>query len=188
MIHDAEVLAAEAFGAAQPFCGWEGTTSAIQSMILSVAKRGDKITLPQNVHRSVMGAMVLCGAVPVYVNPECDNRLGIPLGMKVEEVERAIVENPSAKAVLVNNPTYYGICSDLRSIVKLAHDHGAVPGRRSTRHPLLFWRESARLRNGGGADITAVSMHKSGGSLTQSSLLLAGACDAGRPHAGKLLI
>ena len=73
-----------------------------------------------------MGAMVLCGAVPVYVNPECDDRLGIPLGMKVSEVERAIRENPDAKAVLVNNPTYYGICSDLKAIVELAHAHGML--------------------------------------------------------------
>ena len=71
-----------------------------------------------------MGAMVLCGAVPVYVNPECDKRLGIPLGMSVQQVKKAILENPDAKAVFVNNPTYYGICSDLKAIVKLAHQHG----------------------------------------------------------------
>ena len=87
-------------------------------IFLSVAKRGDKIILPRNVHRSVMGAMVLCGAVPVYVNPECDKRLGIPLGMSVQQVKKAILENPDAKAVFVNNPTYYGICSDLKAIVK----------------------------------------------------------------------
>ena len=57
-----------------------GTTSAVQSMILSVAKRGDKIILPRNVHRSVMGALILCGAVPVYVNPECDDASGHPAG------------------------------------------------------------------------------------------------------------
>ena len=90
---------------------------------------GEKIILPRNVHRSVMGAMVLCGAVPVYVNPECDERLGIPLGMKLAEVEKAILQNPDAKAILVNNPTYYGICSDLKGIVELAHRHGMlVPG------------------------------------------------------------
>lgn len=108
MIAEAERLAAEAFGAAHAFLMVGGTTSAVQSMILSVVKRGDKIILPRNVHRSVVGALILCGAVPVYVNPECDMRLGIPLGMKVEQVERAIRENPEAKAVLVNNPTYYG--------------------------------------------------------------------------------
>ena len=121
VIREAEELAAEAFGAAHAFLMVGGTTSAVQSMVLSVVKRGEKIILPRNVHRSVMGALVLCGAIPVYVNPECDDRLGIPLGMRLEEVERAIRENPEAKAVLVNNPTYYGICSDLRGIVELAH-------------------------------------------------------------------
>ena len=29
-------------------------------------------------------------------------------------------------AVLVNNPTYYGICSDLRAIVKMAHEAGML--------------------------------------------------------------
>ena len=126
VIREAEMLAAQAFGAAHAFLMVGGTTSAVQSMILTVAKRGEKIILPRNVHRSVMGAMVLCGAVPVYVNPECDHRLGIPLGMSVEAVKRAVEENPDAKAILVNNPTYYGICSDLKSIVEIAHSHGML--------------------------------------------------------------
>ncbi len=118
VIRDAEVLAAEAFHAAHAFLMVGGTTSAVQSMILSVVKRGEKIILPRNVHRSVMGALVLCGAIPIYVNPACDEKLGIPLGMRVSDVKKAIEKHPDAKAVLVNNPTYYGICSDLRSIVK----------------------------------------------------------------------
>ena len=101
-----------------------GTTSSVQTMVLSVCKRGDKIIMPRNVHRSVINALVLCGAIPVYVNPEVDHRLGISLGMKREQVAKAIRENPDAVAVLVNNPTYYGICSDLRSIVKMAHEAG----------------------------------------------------------------
>lgn len=51
-------------------------------------------------------------------------KLGISLGMEIDQVARAIEDNPDAKAVLVNNPTYYGICSDLRAIVKLAHSRG----------------------------------------------------------------
>ena len=84
-------------------------------MVLTACKRGDEIILPRNVHRSVLNALVLCGAVPVYVNPEVDKRLGISLGMKREQVAKAIKEHPNAVAVLVNNPTYYGICSDLRA-------------------------------------------------------------------------
>lgn len=175
VIREAEELAAEAFGAAHAFLMVGGTTSAVQSMILSVAGRGDKIILPRNVHRSVMGAMVLCGAVPVYVNPECDDRLGIPLGMSLGAVEKAIRENPDAKAVLVNNPTYYGICSDLRGIVALAHKNGMLCLADEAHGTHFYFGEGLPVSAmAAGADMAAVSMHKSGGSLTQSSLLLTG--------------
>ena len=86
VIRAAEELAAEAFGAAHAFLMVGGTTSSVQAMILSVCGRNDKIILPRNVHRSVINAMILCGAHPVYVNPEVDERLGIPLGMRMEPV------------------------------------------------------------------------------------------------------
>ena len=175
VIKEAEDLAADAFGAAHAFLMVGGTTSAVQSMILTVCKRGDEIILPRNVHRSVINALVLCGAVPVYVNPEVNASLGISLGMKREAVAKAIREHPNAVAVLVNNPTYYGICSDLRAIVKMAHDAGM--------YCLADEAHGTHFYFGGGlpvsameagADMAAVSMHKSGGSLTQSSLLLCG--------------
>ena len=175
VIREAEMLAAQAFGAAHAFLMVGGTTSAVQSMILTVAKRGEKIILPRNVHRSVMGAMVLCGAVPVYVNPECDHRLGIPLGMSVEAVKRAVEENPDAKAILVNNPTYYGICSDLKSIVEIAHSHGMLCLADEAHGTHFYFSDGLPISAmAAGADMAAVSMHKSGGSLTQSSLLLVG--------------
>ena len=175
VIRDAEVLAAEAFHAAHAFLMVGGTTSAVQSMILSVVKRGEKIILPRNVHRSVMGALVLCGAIPIYVNPACDEKLGIPLGMSVSDVKKAIEKHPDAKAVLVNNPTYYGICSDLRSIVKLAHEHNILCLADEAHGTHFYFGENLPVSAmDAGADMAAVSMHKSGGSLTQSSLLLAG--------------
>ena len=175
VIRDAEVLAAEAFHASHAFLMVGGTTSAVQSMILSVVKRGEKIILPRNVHRSVMGALVLCGAIPIYVNPACDEKLGIPLGMSVSDVKKAIEKHPDAKAVLVNNPTYYGICSDLRSIVKLAHEHNMLCLADEAHGTHFYFGENLPVSAmDAGADMAAVSMHKSGGSLTQSSLLLAG--------------
>ena len=175
VIRQAEELAAEAFGAAHAFLMVGGTTSAVQAMVLSVAKRGEKIILPRNVHRSVIGAMVLCGAVPVYVNPQCNDRLGIPLGMTVEDVKKAIEENPDAKAVLVNNPTYFGICSDIKTIVKMAHDHGMYCLADEAHGTHFYFSDQLPVSAmEAGADMAAVSMHKSGGSLTQSSLLLLG--------------
>ena len=175
VILEAEKLAADAFGAAHAFLMVGGTTSSVQSMILATCKRGDEIILPRNVHKSVINALVLCGAVPVYVNPDVDQNLGISLGMRREHVAKAIADHPGAVAVLVNNPTYYGICSDLRAIVKMAHAAGmrCLADEAHGTH-FYFGGGLPVSAMAAGADMASVSMHKSGGSLTQSSLLLVG--------------
>lgn len=175
VIKEAEELAADAFGAAHAFFMVGGTTSSVQSMVLSVCKQGDKIILPRNVHRSVINIMILCGAIPVYVNPDMNNDLGIALGMKLSAVEKAIQENPDAKAVFINNPTYYGICSNLKGITDFAHKHG-MKVLVDEAHGTHFYFNKALPMTAmeAGADMAAVSMHKSGGSLTQSSFLLLG--------------
>jgi arginine/lysine/ornithine decarboxylase len=173
VIKEAEELAADAFGAHHAFFMVNGTTSAVQAMIMSVCKRGEKIIMPRNVHRSAINALIISGAIPVYVNPGVNKKLGIPLGMSINEVKRAIEENPDAKAILVNNPTYYGICSDLRTITELAHRHNMyvlVDEAHGTH--FYFGADMPVSAMAAGADMSAVSMHKTGGSLTQSSFLL----------------
>ncbi|MGN1445384.1 MAG: aminotransferase class I/II-fold pyridoxal phosphate-dependent enzyme, partial [Eubacteriales bacterium] len=119
--------------------------------------------------------LVLCGAIPVYVNPEVDQQLGISQGMKREQVARAIAEHPNAVAVLVNNPTYYGICSDLKAIVQMAHQAGMLCLADEAHGTHFYFGENQPISAmAAGADMAAVSMHKSGGSLTQSSFLLSG--------------
>lgn len=175
VIKEAEEIAADAFGAAHAFFMVGGTTSSVQSMILAACKEGDKIIMPRNVHRSAINALVLCGAIPIYVNPDVDKRLGIALGMSLNDLEKAMVENPDAKAVLVNNPTYYGICSNIKGITELAHKHGMlVLADEAHGTHFYFDKELPMSAMEAGADMASVSMHKSGGSLTQSSFLLIG--------------
>lgn len=175
VIREAEKLAAQAFSAAHAFLMVGGTTSAVQSMILSCCKKGDKIILPRNVHKSVINALVLCGAKPVYVNPDVDCHLGISLGMKVEQLKNAIFDNPDAVAVFVNNPTYYGICSDLKTITDVAHKAGMLVLVDEAHGTHFYFGDNLPISAmAAGADMASVSMHKSGGSLTQSSMLLTG--------------
>lgn len=175
VIKDAEELAAEAFGAAHAFFMVGGTTSAVQSMIMYACKSGEKIIMPRNVHRSAINALILTGAIPVYVDPDCNNELGIPLGMSVSQVEKAIRENPDAKAILVNNPTYYGICSDIKKITELAHANNMLMLADEAHGTHFYFGENFPISAmAAGADIASASMHKSGGSLTQSSFLLMG--------------
>ncbi len=176
VIAEAEELCADAFGANHAFFIVNGTTMAVQTMVLSVCRAGDKIILPRNVHKSVINALILCGAIPVYISPRIHPVIGIALDMEVDELRRTIEKHPDAVAVLVNNPTYYGICSDLKSICDLAHSHGMKVLCDEAHGTHLYFGENLPICGmRAGADMAAISMHKSGGSLTQSSILLTGA-------------
>lgn len=175
VIREAQELAAEAFGAEHAFFIVNGTTGSVQTMIMTACKAGEKIIMPRNVHRSAINALVVNGAVPVYVNPGTNKELGIPLGMSVKNVKQAIEANPDAKAVLINNPTYYGVCSDLKAIVELAHEHNMLALVDEAHGTHFYFGEDMPISAmAAGADMAAVSMHKTGGSLTQSSILLCG--------------
>lgn len=175
IIREAEELAAEAFGAAHAFLMIGGTTSSVQTMILSTCKAGDKIILPRNVHKSAINALVLCGAIPIYIEMSVDPKIGIALGLENERVAQAIQDHPDAKAILINNPTYYGICSDLKGLTEMAHAAGMKVLVDEAHGAHLHFTDKLPLSAmDAGADMSAVSMHKSGGSLTQSSLLLVG--------------
>ena len=173
VIREAEELAAEAFGAAHTFFMVNGTSSAVQAMVMSVCKAGEKIIMPRNVHRSAINALIVSGAIPVYADPGVNKSLGIPLGMSVRDVKAAIAAHPEAKAVLVNNPTYYGVCPDLEEIVRVAHAAGMkVLADEAHGTHFYFGENMPQSAMAAGADMAAVSMHKTGGSLTQSSFLL----------------
>ena len=175
VIREAEKIASEAFGAKNTFFIVNGTTAAVQAMIMSTCKAGDKIIMPRNVHRSAINALVICGAIPVYVDPGVDKELGISLGMRFSDVEEAILKNKDAKAVLVNNPTYYGICSNLKRIVEVAHENNMLVLVDEAHGTHFYFGENMPISAmKAGADMAAVSIHKTGGSLTQSSFLLCG--------------
>jgi arginine decarboxylase len=172
MIKKAQDLAAEAFGADHTFFSVQGTSGAIMTMVMSVCGPGDKILVPRNVHKSVMSAIVFSGATPIFIHPEIDPVLGISHGITPESVEKALEQHPEAKAVLVINPTYFGIAGDLRKIVEIAHSHD-IPVLVDEAHGVhIHFHEGLPLSAmQAGADMAATSVHKLGGSMTQSSVL-----------------
>lgn len=173
VIQEAQDLAAEAYWSDYAYFMVNGTTAAVQAMIMSTCEPGDKIILPRNAHKSATSAIILSGAMPVYIQPEINEELGIAMGVSVEEVEWAIGKHPDAKAIFLVNPTYYGAISDLGAIVKIAHRNGmAVLVDEAHGAHMNFHKDLPDSAMAVGADMAAVSMHKTGGSLTQSSILL----------------
>jgi arginine/lysine/ornithine decarboxylase len=171
-IKKAQELAADAYGADRAFFSIHGTSGAIQAMILSVVSQGEKIIIPRNVHKSVTAGIILSGAVPVYMQPEIDRTIGVALGVTPETVEQTLKENPDAKAVLIINPTYYGVAADIRKIAKIVHSYDIPLIVDEAHGPHLGFNDRLPVSGmAAGADMCAQSTHKIIGSLTQSSLL-----------------
>jgi arginine decarboxylase len=172
IIQEAQRLAADAFGADATFFSVQGTSTAIMAMILSVCGQGDKIIVPRNVHKSVLSAIIFAGARPVFLSPVRDRNLGIDHGVTTSAVRRALERHPDAAGVLVINPTYYGVCANLKEIVDLVHEYD-IPVLVDEAHgALIHFSDKLPLSAmQAGADLAATSMHKLGGSMTQSSVL-----------------
>lgn len=172
IIKQAQDLAAEAFGADHTFFSVQGTSGAIMTMVMAVCGPGDKIIVPRNVHKSVMSAVVFSGAVPIFIHPEIDSDLGISHGITTDSVEKALEQHPDAKGLLVINPTYFGIAADLKRIVDIAHSYD-IPVLVDEAHGVhIHFHDGLPLSAmQAGADMAATSVHKLGGSMTQSSVL-----------------
>ncbi len=172
VIKEAQVLAAKAFGADYSFFLVNGTTGGNQAMILSVCDPGDKILVPRNAHKSVISAIILCGAEPVYLMPKVDEEQDLILNLTPEQVEEALKANPDAKAVLVTSPNYFGLTADLDAIADVVHKHDKIFMVDEAHGPHLHFHPS--LPKGAldsGADLCVQSTHKHLPALSQGSML-----------------
>jgi len=167
-----ESLAAQLWGADYARFSTGGSTHANQAVILALGKPGDKVALSRTAHRSVLSALVIAGLEPIWLTPEIDATTGVPLGIPLSEVERAITENPIA--LLLTEPGYLGTISDLAPLIKKAHDHSipvivdAAWGGHFGFHPDLP-KHVMQL----GADALITSVHKALPGYSASALLLA---------------
>lgn len=173
IIQEAEVLLADAFQADHAYMLVNGSTSGVQYMIMSALEHGDKILLPRNVHKSAINALILAGAKPVFIEPEIDYHYGIVNGVTVKSVLHALDLNSDVKAIFLINPTYFGATTDLKEIIDIAHKRN-IPvlvdqahGAHFSFHPDLPVNAASL-----GADLVTLSLHKTGGALTQASVLL----------------
>ncbi len=170
---EAEKLMADFAHAEHAFFLINGTSSGILAMIMTACKANDRIILPRNVHKSIISALILSGASPVYVAPKLDTELEIANQPSVDDYIKAMQRYPTAKAVFVINPTYFGAVSDLKRIVSEAHTRGMVVLVDEAHGAHYYFDKSGPVSAmDAGADMASVSFHKTGGSLTQSSVLL----------------
>jgi len=172
VIRDAQALAAAAFGAERTWFLANGSTCGIQAAVLATCKPGDKIVLPRNSHQAAIAALILSGAVPIFVQPDYDPDWGIAHSITAAGVAAALAQHPDARAVMLLYPTYYGACGDVEAIAQLAHQH-QIPLLVDEAHAahFAFHPQLPISALAAGADLTVQSIHKTLGALTQASML-----------------
>lgn len=171
-IQESQRQAAELYGADASYYLINGTTGGIYAMILATVGPGDKIIVPRNIHRSVMGGLILSGAIPVFVSPAIDSQLQIAMNTTAENYATAMQLHPDAKAVLLLNPTYYGVVTEIAKITEQAHQMGMVVLVDEAHGPHLHFSSALPLQAiNAGADIVVQSTHKILAAMSQASIL-----------------
>ena len=171
-ILEAEDLAAKAWGADRSFFLVNGSASGNIAMFLAALDPGDTVIVDRQAHTSVVSALILTGAVPTWIPTSYLDTWNLPAPVTAEKVRAALNAHPDARAVFLTSPSYYGVAADIEAIAKICHErqklllideaHGAH---------FSFSRSYPNDALASGADMVVQSVHKTGGSLTQSSIL-----------------
>jgi len=171
-LKQAEKLAADLWGADYARFSTGGSTHANQAIVLALGSPGEKVAVSRTAHRSILSALVLAGLEPVWISPDIDEATGVPIGIGIEQLEKALLENPIA--VLLTEPGYLGTISDLPTLIAAAHKKSipvildAAWGGHFGFHP-----EPPQHALQLGADALITSVHKALPGYSASALLLA---------------
>lgn len=171
-IKEAEELAAQAFGAKKTFFLLNGSTVGNLAIAMGLTKKGQKIIVNRNCHRSILTGLIISGADPLWVIPNKLDNWGIWGNIDAASVEELLATNDDVSMVWITNPTYEGVVSDIASIAKVCKKYN-VPLIVDEAHGCL-WNFNDKLPTTSlklGADIVVHSLHKTGGSMSQSSML-----------------
>jgi lysine decarboxylase len=169
---EAERLAADAWGADRGFFLLNGSSAGNHAFLMATVRPGDKVVVSRDLHKSLLVALILTGANPVYIAPRLHPELNVGLGINAVQVEEALERHPDTKLVALVSPSYCGVPSDLAGIAAVAHSRG-IPvhvdeawGPHLHFHPALPPSAMAS-----GVDGAVISTHKVLGSLTQAAIL-----------------
>lgn len=171
-IKEAQELAAEAFGAKKTFFLLNGSTAGNLALAMALTKKGDKVIVNRNCHRSVLTGMIISGAEPIWICPNRIEDWSIWGNTDAAQIEELINKNPDVSMVWITNPTYEGVVSDIKAISAVCKKHN-IPLIVDEAHGCL-WNFNKHLPETAlklGADAVVHSLHKTGGSMSQSSML-----------------
>ena len=171
-IKEAQELAAEAFGAKKTFFLLNGSTAGNLALATALTKKGQKVIVNRNCHRSILTGLMISGAEPVWICPNRIDDWSIWGNVEAWQIEELLEKDKDIKMIWITNPTYEGVVSDIKSISAVCKKYN-VPLIVDEAHGCL-WNFNKHLPDSAlrlGADAVVHSLHKTGGSMSQTSML-----------------
>lgn len=172
IIKESQEMAAKTFGTLNTYYGVGGSTMALYASIYAMAKEGQEILVQRNCHKSVYQGAMLRNLKIRTIDPDYDEENGLLLGLQPHHLQIYLKENPETKALVLTNPSYYGVMQDLKSLIDIAHSYGVlvlVDEAHGGHLPFSHLKEYSALNCG--ADLVVHSAHKSLAAVTQTALL-----------------
>ena len=164
--------AAKIYGSKKTFYLFNGSSSGILAIMLSLFSEKDKILIARTAHESIYNGLVLSGATPIWFLPEWDNEFDIAKGITLEQIKTEYNKNPDIKGIIITSPTYEGVTSQIKEIAEFCKKneiffivdeaHGAL---------LPFSDKLPKSAIELGADACVQSLHKNTPALTGTALL-----------------
>lgn len=169
---EAQKRAASLYQSEESYFIINGSTSGLLSAISACTNKGGSILMARNCHKAVYNAVFLNELKNIYTYPQNTNKYCVNGGLSPENVKQLLINNKNIQAVVITSPTYDGIVSNIKEIVRIVHEfkiplivdeaHGAHFGFHS------YFPSSAISS---GADIVIHSLHKTLPSFTQTAII-----------------
>lgn len=171
VLAEAQRLMADAVDAEHAFFSTSGSSLSVKSAIVAVAGPHEKLLVSRNAHKSVIGALIISGVVPVWVRPRWDADLHLSHPPGPDGVRAGLEAAPEAKGMLLITPTDYGSCGDIHAIAEVCHqyDRALIVDEAWGAH-FPFHHDLPRWAMDAGADLCVTSVHKMGSGIEQSSV------------------
>jgi lysine decarboxylase len=158
--------------------GVNGATGLLQSSLLALARPGQAVLMPRNIHKSCIQACLFGGLIPLLFDvpyltdrghASVFDRKWLHLVFeKAKELEEDIA------AVVLVNPTYQGYSADMESLIKEIQLHSLPVLVDEAHGAYLISQIRPDLPKSAisfGADLVVHSLHKSAPGLVQSAVL-----------------
>ncbi len=178
LIYEAQNYFSRKFSVNNCWFGVNGASGLIQSAILAIAKPGDYLLMPRNIHISVIKICILSKIKPVFFDLEFSERTGKYLPITKEWLitifEHSLLKEIELSGIVLVNPTYDGFAFDINPIIEICHQY-QLPVLVDEAHGAYFLfcenyglpQSAVRAK----ADLVVHSLHKSLNGLTQTAIL-----------------